>query len=202
MCPCACDLLGFCFIVINHRFVVDSKEQPISPLWLPFCAAGRLTHKCERNSSHRGWWFMFKDKSQSGLTVKGIAVKLESEWYNSWCMNSVLQFIPVVLKVWSPGQQQQHHWGTYVKCKFSGPISEAPGMRPQKSEFWPIKHRGSLPQMLPFRKEKCPLNGYWILPLCHCSVLILFPSHLLWNKSESLSLHRVKDRARNPAGKS
>lgn len=89
-------------------------------------------------------------------------------------MNSVLQFIPVVLKVWSPGPQQQHHRGTYLKCKFSGLICENPEMRPQKSEFWPIKCRGILPQILLFCKEKCPLNGYWILPLCHCSLFSFY----------------------------
>lgn len=128
-----CDLLGFCFTVIKHRFVVDSKEQPISPLWLSYCAAGRLTHKCGRNPSHREWWFMFKGMSQPGLTVKGMAVKWRANDRNNWRMNSVLQFTPVVLKVWSPSQQQQHHLGTYLQCKFSGPTSEAPGMRPKKS---------------------------------------------------------------------
>ena len=29
--------------------------------------------------------------------------------------------IPVVLKVWVPGQQEQHYLGTHQKCNFLGP---------------------------------------------------------------------------------
>lgn len=98
-----CDYSGvFCFFLF---FSINRKVEHVN------IRPGVKTFQPKAFGNWFLWWATWRTFARSCSRLVPFVGK---RWYGC-------SFRAVVLKVWPPGQQHRHHWGSWQKCRFSGP---------------------------------------------------------------------------------